>query len=173
MKFDSRIVKDSAVDPSVRFTLNKMTEGRRIAINLRLADHRRKVMEMVAAAEALAQGDGREVLPALREVAEYTDNHITPEWVRWGLHKIEGLEIDGAPATVETLIQSGPPALYREIAAEIRAAVVLTETAKGESGSPTTSGAAVVGETSGTTATPAETPDGTAPATAESTSPAT
>lgn len=38
----------------------------------------------------------------------------------WGLLGVEGLEIDGRPATPEALIQDGPLELCREIAEAIR-----------------------------------------------------
>jgi hypothetical protein len=44
---------------------------------------------------------------------------LWPSLLRFGLHSIEGLEIDGEPATVESLIESGPPELFAEILREI------------------------------------------------------
>jgi hypothetical protein len=47
--------------------------------------------------------------------------------VRWGLLSIEGLRIDGDPATVETLIERGPESITREVAGRIRCECGLSE----------------------------------------------
>jgi hypothetical protein len=47
----------------------------------------------------------------------FTDFH--PIYVRWGIKSIEGLEIDGAPATVDSLLDDGPEPLVKEVAEEI------------------------------------------------------
>jgi hypothetical protein len=45
----------------------------------------------------------------------------------WGLLEIEGLTIDGEPASVRNLIEAGPEELCREIAEQIRRDCQLTE----------------------------------------------
>jgi hypothetical protein len=44
----------------------------------------------------------------------------------WGLRKIEGLTVDGEPATVESAIARGPESLCREMVAAIKAECGLT-----------------------------------------------
>lgn len=94
-----------------------------------------------------------------------------PAWIKWGLHSIAGLEIDEAAATVDTLIDSGPPELVEEIFKAIQAASGLSA-ATGES-SPSVGSSAGPGDgkTNNSTATSAEPLTGTASATAASTSP--
>jgi hypothetical protein len=48
-----------------------------------------------------------------------TASDYYPARLKWGLAKIEGIEIDGAPATADSLLQSGPPDLVREILLKI------------------------------------------------------
>lgn len=42
-----------------------------------------------------------------------------PIYVAWGIKSIEGLEIDGVPATVHSLLEDGPEPLVKEVAEEI------------------------------------------------------
>lgn len=172
MNFESRIVLEPAEFPGVRCVLNKMTEGRRINLRLRMSEISSKLREFARRTQKLkegaiqeterelhltlkklrALGDGKahpevyavtvqaatdlaeklSTLPSIDEVreieqqtAELIEDRFTPEWVRWGLKSIEGLVIDGEPATVETMIQDGPRPLYKLIAAEIQKAAGL------------------------------------------------
>lgn len=66
---------------------------------------------------------------------------MQPAVLRWGLVSVDGLEIDGAAATVESLIESGPDDLVREIADELDELLGLRGESAKNSESPTTSGA--------------------------------
>ena len=48
-------------------------------------------------------------------------------YIRWGLEEIRGLVLDGAPATAESLIESGPEELFLEALTAVRAECGLTE----------------------------------------------
>lgn len=48
-------------------------------------------------------------------------------YVRWGLHSIEGLSIDGQPATADSLLAKGPNGLAVEIAMAVRREIFLDE----------------------------------------------
>ena len=48
-------------------------------------------------------------------------------YVLWGLLKIEGLTIDGADATPESLVANGPEDLVREVAALVRSQLGLSD----------------------------------------------
>jgi len=69
-----------------------------------------------------AASDVREKLEAAVLASE-----IDRAYLEWGLVAIEGLEIDGAAATPESLIEAGPVELAAEILARIKAQCVLTE----------------------------------------------
>jgi hypothetical protein len=135
MKFESKkkIQSKLAGFEDVHFTLKKMTEGRRTKLNLSLAPHKAKLRDLMAEAESLnpAVEEGQDA-PKLdaQTVAKVQNIHdalnslveseINPAWFRYGLDKIEGLEIDGAQATVETLMSDGPSELFTEILQAIR-----------------------------------------------------
>jgi hypothetical protein len=48
-------------------------------------------------------------------------------YLRWGLVRIDGLEIDGSPATPEVLVRDGPEALVEEALEAIRAQCGLSQ----------------------------------------------
>jgi hypothetical protein len=97
-------------------------------------------------------------------------SQIEPAYFDVGFVAVEGLEIDGRVPDGQTIRAAGPPALYREIVAEVmRLANLGTEDAA-NLGLPSTSGAEVDGETRSTTAPSAGGTDSTNPATAASTS---
>jgi hypothetical protein len=141
MNFESRITLSSALPgyENVTFTLNKMTEGRRIKLRLALSETSSKLREMVEEATMLAGQSEPSTVRAsalLDSVTALIEEKVTPQWVRWGLPSIEGLTIDGEPATTESLIESGPRALYSEIAEAIkREAGMSDEFTAGEVGS--------------------------------------
>jgi len=94
-----------------------------------------------------------------------------PAWIKWGLHSIDGLEIDDAPATADSLVESGPPELVEEIFKAIQAASGLSTAESGNSPAPGTSPDQAAEPTSSLTVTPAAPPAGTSKETAASTSP--
>ena len=48
-------------------------------------------------------------------------------YIRWGLEEIRGLEIDGAPATAVSLVESGPEELFLEALTAVKAECGLLE----------------------------------------------
>ncbi len=159
MNFDSRITLPSSLPEfaGVKFTFNKMTEGRRIKLRLAMADYHAKLREITDQASKIMEDTPEDALKAFvlhQKVSEIVSDQINPMWVRWGLKSIDGLTIDGEPATVESLIESGPPELYAEIADAIKSASGLNEQQRGESGPLTTSGAQADGRMSDTSAAP-------------------
>jgi hypothetical protein len=62
-----------------------------------------------------------------RVAAAELECSIDRVYIEWGLKAIENLEIDGEPAGVAALIERGPEALAREIAAAVRARCQLSE----------------------------------------------
>jgi hypothetical protein len=64
-------------------------------------------------------GDQLEALRVEHEIAQL--------FLQWGLVDIQGLTVDGAPATVSTLLGSGPEELVREALGTIVGQIGLTE----------------------------------------------
>jgi len=115
-RYESSIWFDSKTRPGVRFGIVRISFGRRIELARRIREIGRK-------AEYLDAGsDIREKLEAKVMAAE-----IDRAYLEWGLIGVEGLEIDGAPATPASLIDLGPVELATEILARIKAECGLTE----------------------------------------------
>jgi len=119
----------SAAVPGVRYRVKRISFGRR----LELARVLREKLERLDRAMLLPEGPARETETAV-VAAE-----IGAAELRWGLEGVEGLEIDGAPATPETLLENGPEPLVMEILAAIRHEAGLDEEERKNSEPPSTS----------------------------------
>lgn len=116
MRYESVRTVESAVMPGVRFRIRKMSLERRVELTRRLGELLKRIEYLEAGREP------GERIAAAEAAAEVERIHL-----EWGLEGIEGLEIDGKPATAETLIAAGPEALSREILQAIRAECGLSE----------------------------------------------
>jgi hypothetical protein len=116
MRYDSMKTIDSAMSPGVRFTINRMTFGRRI-------DLMRRVRDLSARMEFEKAGAG----VADRIQASILAAEIDELYLRWGLASIEGLEVDGVSADVSSLISSAPESLCKEIISAIKHECALTQ----------------------------------------------
>lgn len=113
----------------VVFTLKKMSEGRRSKLKLSQADAIGRIRTLMVEVNALLPAvEGGEVSPLDNAKAQTlydsvnltVETEINPSWIRWGLDKIEGLNIDGEPATVESFIENAPSDLFTEVLTAIR-----------------------------------------------------
>jgi hypothetical protein len=159
--FESKLV------PGVKYTLRKMSHGRRLKLNTVTAPILDKAIAIQREYEPLLEDlkaveDAAKLLPCtcehdlnpekdshlpdnnrctvegcdcrkpdydmekFKKVSELRfketkiyDDELTPAYVRWGVQSIEGLEIDGEPATVESLIESAPEPLVDELGNEL------------------------------------------------------
>jgi hypothetical protein len=112
----SRRVVASAERPGVEFVIARMTFGRRIELM-------RHVRDLAARLEYFEAGrDAKNGMEASLLGAE-----IDRLYIRWGLEEIRGLEIDGVPATAESLVESGPEDLFLEVLAAVIAECGLVE----------------------------------------------
>lgn len=121
-------VQSSAI-PGVRFYLRRISFGRRLELGRALRDH----LETIESLALTGDSPARKAQTALLS-AELDAIHI-----RWGLAAIEGLEIDGAPATADSLIESGPEELIKEILEAIRHETGLDAEERKNSAPPSTS----------------------------------
>jgi hypothetical protein len=116
MEYDSRFVIESTVMGGVRLTIRRMSFGRRMELA-------RRVRELASRMEFLDAGtDPREKMTAALLAHELDEIYL-----QWGLAAIEGLQLDGAPATPERLLRDGPEDLAREALGAIRAQLCLSE----------------------------------------------
>jgi hypothetical protein len=107
--WESRIWFDAEAIKGVRYEIVRVSFGRRIELARRIREIGRK-MEFLEAG-----GSEKETLEATVLGAE-----IDRAYLEWGLVSVEGLEIDGAAATPETLIERGPVELAMEILGRIK-----------------------------------------------------
>ena len=109
MDYQSETRVESKAAPGVWFTIARMSFGRRIELT-------RRIWELAAKVEHLeASTDVSEKLEAAVVAGE-----IDRVYLSWGLRKIEGLTVDGEPATPEVAMAQGPEELCREIVATIK-----------------------------------------------------
>jgi hypothetical protein len=116
MDYASEKSIESRAAPGVRFRIARMSLGRRIELT-------RRVWELARKVECLEAGnDPREKLEGALLSSE-----IDRLYLGWGLLGVEGLVLDGQPATPETLIAAGPEVVCQEILVAIKAECGLTE----------------------------------------------
>jgi hypothetical protein len=115
-RWNSRKTVESAARPGIEYVVLRMTFGRRIELM-------RRVRDLAARLEYFEAGrDAKNGMEASLLGAE-----IDRLYIRWGLDEIRGLQLDGAPATAESLIESGPEELFLEALEAVKAECGLTE----------------------------------------------
>lgn len=114
--WESRLWFDATTIEGVRYEIVRVSFGRRIELARRIREIGRKMEYLEAGTDA------RETLEATVLSAE-----IDRAYLEWGLVSVEGLEIDGAAATPETLVEQGPVELAMEILGRIKSECGMTE----------------------------------------------
>jgi len=94
----------------------RMSFGRRLELMRSVRELARRLEYLEAGASAI---DSMEAAFVRREIDRL--------FVGWGLRKVEGLELDGAPASPDSLIERGPEELFREALAAVRAEAGLSD----------------------------------------------
>ena len=116
MDYRSFVSVESRQYAGVVYTIRRMSFERRVELT-------RKIREIAHKAEYLEAGqDAREKIESALLVTE-----VDRAYLAWGLAKVEGLEIDGEPATPELLTASGPEEACREALEAIKAECGLSE----------------------------------------------
>ncbi len=110
MEYESQKTIAAASAAGVKFTIARMSFGRRLELT-------RRIWELAGRAEFLEAGSGeREKLEAALLAGE-----IDRVYLAWGLMQVEGLTVDGAAAGAAEVVEKGPEELCREIVAAIKA----------------------------------------------------
>lgn len=152
--FNSKETVESVTCPGVRFTVRILNDIQRARRDMKLLEVRARINELQDK-WVVAKDKGAGALELLKindEAALLSQSQLKPAYIRAGLISIEGLELDGAPATIETLIESGPVELVNEIYdACVKASGLGAEETKNLP-SPGTSPEAEAGQESNTTA---------------------
>ncbi len=116
MDYRSAKVVDSKRFPGVKLTIRKISFGRRIELL-------KQVWELIGRIKFLESGnDPREKLEASLLASE-----LDRLYLLWGLERVDGLQVDGAPATPESLVEAGPEELCGEALRAIKAEFGLSE----------------------------------------------
>ncbi len=117
VSYDSVVRTSSKALPGVTFAINRVSFGRRMELT-------KRVRELSQRAEFLEAGaDLKDKIEA-----NILSQEIEAMYLRWALVGIDGLTIDGEPATIDKLVEKGPDELTREIVAAIKAQCGLSET---------------------------------------------
>jgi len=117
ISWESSRTVPSTVQPGVEFVVARMTFGRRIELM-------KKVRDLAVRIEYFEAGqNARNGMEASLLGAE-----IDRLYMQWGLEAVRGLEIDGAAADVDALIDRGPEELFAEALAAVKSECGLNET---------------------------------------------
>jgi hypothetical protein len=107
--YESVVWHDSAVMPGVRYAVARMSFGRRIELARRMREIGRKAEHFEAGSDA------KDKLEAATLAAE-----IDRAYLEWGLAAVEGLQIDGAEASPEVVIERAPVELAGEMLSSVK-----------------------------------------------------
>ena len=132
-RYESTVEVASQRVPGARFTVERMSFGRRLELIRQLKGWLGK-LEFVSAGTAGPGG-----APEQQAEAALLSGEIDRIYLRWGLRGVTGLAIDGEEATVENLIESGPEELVQEILEAIRREAGLREPERKNCESPSIS----------------------------------
>ena len=116
MKYESFLEIESQTCQGVSFTITRMSFGRRIDLAKRVREIAHK-LEFTRASKSAEDVVDTAVITG----------EIDRACLKWGLLKVEGLDIDGAAANPDTLAEAGPEALCREIVTAIKHECGITE----------------------------------------------
>ncbi len=116
VSYESVLAIQSKALPGVKFVINRISFGRRMELS-------RRVREITQKAEFLEAGS---------ELAEKIEAGILSQevdamYLRWAFVGVDGLEIDGQPATADQMLERGPERLAQEIVAAIKNECGLSE----------------------------------------------
>ena len=102
--------------PGVEFVIARMTFGRRIELMRRVRDLAVRLEYFEAGRDAK---NGME--------ASFLGAEIDRLYIRWGVDEIRGLDLDGVPATADSLVEGGPEEFFFEALAAVKAECGLDE----------------------------------------------
>jgi len=114
--YDSVLDIGSKAMPGVTFAINRISFGRRMELARRVREISQRMGFLAAGSQLEEKID-----------ANLLRHEIEGTYLRWGLIRIDGLTIDGEPATADRLLERGPEELTHEIVDAIKAQCGLSE----------------------------------------------
>lgn len=116
VSYESTEEHEAECMPGVRYVVRKPSLKRRAEIT-------KRVRALLGELEYRQAGEGL----AERLAAAELESGIDRVYLEWGLVKVENLLVDGEACGVAALVERGPEALAREIAAAVRRQCSLSE----------------------------------------------
>jgi hypothetical protein len=116
MNYESSATVQSAVRDGVSYTLARMSFGRRVELM-------KEVRALAGRLEFVHAGSTDDDQMHARILSAEIDR----VYLKWGLQRVSGLEIDGEPATADMLAALGPEELFVEALAAIKQECGLSE----------------------------------------------
>ena len=116
MEYTSTLRRESATLPGVSFTIARMSLGRRLELAQQIREIGLKAEFLSASTDPRDQVD-----------LAVIERKIECLYLQWGLVTVDGLLIDGEPATRQSLIERGPETLTNEILTCLRGEIALSE----------------------------------------------
>jgi hypothetical protein len=135
MKLTTTNTIHSKLYPDVSYTIRSLSEGRRQQLAASIAEHTYRIYELGAEADALLPEDKDAQLQGptlykraalLEKITAIDSQFVRPEWVRIYVKEIQGLEIDGEPATIESFLAEAPTEMFNEAVDLIKAQASLS-----------------------------------------------
>jgi hypothetical protein len=114
--YESALTIESKVMPGVSFVINRISFGRRMELS-------RRIREITQRKDFLDAGSELDEKIEAGILAQEVD----VMYLRWALVGVNGLEIDGEPATIDQVLNRGPEGLAREIVIAIKDQCGLSE----------------------------------------------
>ncbi len=116
MNYESLTCHDSVSNPGIKFRLKKISLNRRLQLSQEIREIAGRLEFTQAGTSFIDKVD-----------ATVLTLEVDRIYLKWGLESIEGIEIDGVPATPELLIERGPEDLCQEIVSIIRSECGLSD----------------------------------------------
>jgi hypothetical protein len=124
MKLNTTITLQSKLYPEVSYTVRTLSEGRRQQLTASIADATYEMYDLVGKANAMlpteegvvmSQEDQWKRKALVDQIDDLTNRTIAPAWIKTYVKTINGLEIDGEPATIETFLSDAPSDMFAEL----------------------------------------------------------
>lgn len=115
MNYETELTVASEVYSGVTFTISRMSFGRRLELVKRVRDLSQQLEFFRAGTDTQE-----------RVESALLASEIDKLYLEWGLIRVNGIDLDGEPASKNTLIASGPEDLCKEILSAIRRECGLT-----------------------------------------------
>lgn len=143
MSISMKTSRELATAPGASVVLHKLTEGRRMKLRALIGEYLAKIRAVGAEIDVLlaAPEDQRDFLAVMTkqdEMDRIQHDSIDPAWIKWGVAAVRGLVVEDVEMGVDQLFD-WPSDVYAEVLELVRESASMSENARKNSSSPTTS----------------------------------